>query len=207
LDHVLVEAWPVLGSGNAYSGICPIVGPRGRVDSGGARTAKGSLRRDLAKGGLAMFPPALKFMRSVRGKYDRIIVVGDVVVPLLGMLTGHRGLYYVDCYKTGAARLYSPLEQRVIARTCAKVFCRADNLAEMLRAAGVDATAPGNLMMDTIPIGSYDAASRRSKPLAVTLLPGSRAETAVNFGRQIAAVRLLPDNLVPDIFVAVAGDI
>src|SRR5690606_3900965 len=68
-------------------------------------------------------------------------------------------------------------------------------------------TAPGNLMMDTIPTGNYDAASRRSKPLAVTLLPGSRAETAVNFGRQIAAVRLLPDNLVPDIFVAVAGDI
>lgn len=207
LDHVMVEAWPVLGTGNAYNGVCPIVGPRARLDSGGARTAKGSLRRDLAKGGLAMISPALRFMRSVRDNYDRIIVVGDAVVPLLGAMTGHRNLYYVDCYKTGAARLYSGLEKRVIARTCTKAFCRAENLAEVLRSAGVDASAPGNLMMDTIPTGHYDAASRRSRPLAVTLLPGSRSETPDNFARQIAALRQLPTDLVPDIFCAVAGDV
>lgn len=205
-DH-FVDAYPVVGSGNAYAGICPIVGPRARLDSGGARTAKGSLRRDLAKGGLAMVPPALNFMRSVRDRYDRIVVVGDVMVPLLGWLTGHRGLYYIDCYKTGAARLYSAAEQFVLRQTCAKVFCRADNLAMALRKSGIDAAAPGNLMMDTIPDGDYDAASRRTRALAVTLLPGSRGETTANFSRQVAALRLLPPDTLPDIFLAVAGDV
>lgn len=205
-SHV-VDAYPVVGTGNAYRGICAIVGPRARLESGGARTAKGSLRRDLAKGGLAMVPPALKFMRSIRGRYDRIIVVGDVMVPLLGLLTGHRDLFYIDCYKTGAARLYSPTERFVLARTCSMIFCRAENLAEMLREAGMNAEAPGNLMMDTIPLGDYDAASRRTKPLAIAMLPGSRGETAGNFARQIAALRRLPADTLPDIFVAVAGDV
>ncbi|ODT83411.1 MAG: hypothetical protein ABS76_03340 [Pelagibacterium sp. SCN 64-44] len=207
VQNSFVEAYPVVGSGNAYGGICPVVGPRARLESGGARTAKGSLRRDLAKGGLAMLPPALRFMRSVRGRYDRIVVVGDVMVPLLAWLTGHRDLIYIDCYKTGAARLYSPAERFVIGRTCAKVFCRADNLAALLRQSGIDATAPGNLMMDTIPTGDYDAQSRRTRPLAITLLPGSRGETADNFARQIAALRQLPAETLPDIFLAVAGDV
>lgn len=206
-DMFLVEAWPVLGSGNAYAGICPIVGPRARLESGGARTAKGSLRRDLSKGGLATIPPALRYMRSIRNRYDRILVVGDAIVPLLAWITGHRNLYYVDCYKTGAARLYSGLEKQVIARTCRRVFCRADNLAGLLRDAGVDATAPGNLMMDTIPFGDYDAQSRRTQPLAITLLPGSRGETAENFARQVDALRRLPAELRPDVFLAVAGEI
>jgi uncharacterized protein (TIGR03492 family) len=202
-----VDAYPVVGSGGAYMGICPIVGPRGRLESGGARTAKGSLRRDLAKGGLAMVPPALRFLHSVRNCYDRIVVVGDVMVPFVALVTGLRDLYYIDCYKTGAARLYSAAERFVLSRTCAKVFCRADNLAEMLRQAGMDASAPGNLMMDTIPSGDYDVQSRRTAPLAVTLLPGSRAETVENFSRQIAALRQMPEASRPDVFVAVAGDV
>jgi uncharacterized protein (TIGR03492 family) len=206
-ESVLVEAYPVLGSGHAYNGICRIVGPRASLFSGGARTAKGSLRRDVAKGGLAMIRPALQFMRSVRGRYDRVIVVGDVVVPLLAWLTGNRGLSYIDCYKTGAARLYSPLERFVIAQTCDQVFCRAENLAAVLRASGVDARAPGNLMMDTIPTGDFDATKRRERAFSVTLLPGSRGETAENFGRQIEALRHLPVELLPDIFLAVAGDV
>lgn len=206
-DSLWVEAYPVLGSGHAYSGICPIVGPRATLQSGGARTAKGSLHRDVARGGLAMVRPALQFMRSIRGRYDRVIVVGDVVVPLLALLTGNRGLSYIDCYKTGAARLYSPFERFIIAQTCDQAFCRADNLAAMLRAAGVEASAPGNLMMDTIPTGDFNPQTRRSRPLAVTLLPGSRGETAKNFARQIQALRQLAPELIPDIFVAVAGDV
>ncbi len=203
----IVEAYPMIGSGTAYAGLCPIVGPRGRLESGGARTAKGSLRRDLRKGGLAIIPPILQFLRSVRGKYDRIIVVGDMVVPTLAWLTGLRDLIYIDCYKTGAARLYSKSERFIAKRVCRTVFCRAENLAALLRADGVDAHAPGNLMMDTIPVGDYDAAARRQKASAVTLLPGSRGKTADNFARQVAALQKLPDDVIPDVFVAVAGDI
>ena len=202
-----VEAYPMIGSGNAYTGICPIVGPRATLASEGWRNVKGSLRRDIATGGLGTVPPALKFLRQVRGKYDRVVVVGDMVGVLASYATGHRDLFYIDVYKTGSARLYSSLERWAISRACTTVFCRADNLARTLEHIGVDARSAGNVMMDTIPYGEYDAGSRRSKAKAVTLLPGSRALTAESFALQVNALRSLPSELRPDVFLAVAGSV
>lgn len=200
-----VEAYPMLGQGSAYADVCPIVGPRASLASGGARTAKGSLRRDVAAGGLRTVPPALKFLRKIKGHYDRVIVVGDMIGALAAFAVGHRNLFYIDVYKTGSARLYSAAERWAIKKSCDIVYCRADNLAASLRDIGVDARCAGNVMMDTIPYGNYDAASRRTKPLAVTLLPGSRGVTGENLALQVAALRKVPPALLPDVFLAVAG--
>jgi len=204
---VAVEAYPVIGGGKAYNGICPIVGPRASLASEGWRNVKGSLRRDIVNGGLLTVPPALRFLRRVRGRYDRIVVVGDMVGVLACLVTGHRDLVYLDVYKTGAARLYSRAERWAIKRSCELVFCRAPALSELLRRHGVDARSVGNVMMDTIPQGEYDARARRRRPLAVTLLPGSRALTGESFALQVAALRALPEAERPDIFLAVAGSI
>ena len=206
-SFVTAEAYPMIGSGKAYDGICPIVGPRATLASEGWRNVKGSLRRDIVNGGLLTVPPALRCLRSMRGRYDRIIVVGDMVGVLACLITGNRDLVYVDVYKTGAARLYSPLERLAIRRACALVFCRAENLAALLRQTGVDARSEGNLMMDTIPRGDYDAASRHNRKLAVTLLPGSRALTGESFSLQIEALKRVPEDKRPDIFLAVAGSV
>ncbi len=201
------EAYPMIGAGNAYANVCRIVGPRASLASEGWRNVKGSLRRDLATGGLRTVPPALSFLRKMRGKYDRIVVVGDMVGVLACLGTGHRDLIYLDVYKTGAARLYSVPERWAIKRACATVFCRSDNLARTLEHIGVDARCAGNIMMDTIPSGDYDARARRTKSTAVTLLPGSRALTAESFALQVDGLRTLPPDLRPDIFLAVAGSI
>ena len=203
----VVEAYPMIGAGNAYAGVCPIVGPRATLASEGWRNVKGSLRRDIATGGLGTVPPALNFLRQIKGKYDRVVVIGDMVGVLACYFTGHRGLYYLDVYKTGAARLYSGPERWTIKQACKTVFCRADNLARSLEHIGVDARSAGNVMMDTIPHGDYDAQARRQRPLAVTLLPGSRALTAESFALQVAALRSLPAELRPDVFLAVAGSV
>lgn len=205
--QVSAEAYPMIGSGKAYDGTCPIVGPRATLASEGWRNVKGSLRRDIVNGGLLTVPPALKFLKAMRGRYDRIIVVGDMVGVLACLVTGHRDLVYIDVYKTGAARLYSGLERRAIRRACALVFCRADNLAALLRQSGVNAHSAGNLMMDTIPRGDYDATARRTRELAVTLLPGSRALTGESFALQVAALKRVPEDRRPDIFLAVAGNV
>jgi uncharacterized protein (TIGR03492 family) len=206
-NAVVADAYPMIGQGSAYAETCHIVGPRATLASEGWRNVKGSIRRDVASGGLLTIPPALRFLADVRGKYDGVVVVGDMVGILAGLVTGHRDLFYLDVYKTGAARLYSRFERMAIARTCATVYCRAPNLAEMLVAEGVDARCAGNVMMDTIPSGVYDARSRRRFPVAVTLLPGSRALTAESFALQVDALRALPAELVPDIFLAIAGGI
>ncbi|MDB5614867.1 MAG: hypothetical protein JWQ22_2520 [Devosia sp.] len=205
--NIEVDAYPMIGSGNAYAGVCPIVGPRATLASEGWRNVKGSLRRDIATGGLATVPPALKYLRQIRGKYDRVVVVGDMVGVLAAYATGHRGLYYIDVYKTGSARLYSSIERWAIKRACTTVFCRADNLARTLEHLGIDARCAGNVMMDTIPYGDYDAGARRHKAKAVTLLPGSRALTAESFELQVNALRSLPAELRPDVFLAVAGSV
>jgi len=204
---VSVEAYPMIGAGNAYTGVCPIVGPRATLASEGWRNVKGSLRRDLATGGLGTVPPAFNFLRKINGKYDRVVVVGDMVGVLACYLTGHRGLYYIDVYKTGAARLYSGPERWTIKQACKTVFCRADNLARSLEHIGVDARSAGNVMMDAIPHGDYDARARRKHALAVTLLPGSRALTSESFALQVDALRTLPAELRPDVFLAVAGSV
>lgn len=202
-----VESYPMIGSGKSYEGACRIVGPRATLASEGWRNVKGSLRRDVVSGGLLTVPPALKFLRSVRGHYDKIIVIGDMVGILAALPTGLRDLIYLDVYKTGAARLYSAAEVWAIKQTCSTVFCRSDSLSEKLRAAGVDARCVGNIMMDAIPHGDYDARARRRAPLAVTLLPGSRALTAESFALQIGALRLIPEEERPDVFLAVAGSV
>ena len=204
---VAVEAYAMIGAGNAYTGACPLVGPRATLASEGWRNVKGSLQRDIATGGLRTVPPALRFLRKVRGSYDRVVVVGDMVGVLACLATGHRDLIYLDVYKTGAARLYSTAERWAIKRTCKTVFCRSDNLAGSLTAIGVDARYAGNVMMDTIPHGNYDARQRRKRSFAVTLLPGSRALTAESFALQVAALRKLEASLRPDVFLAVAGGV
>ncbi|WIJ24611.1 hypothetical protein [Devosia sp. RR2S18] len=204
-DHADVEAYPMIGAGYAYSDACPIVGPRASLASEGWRNVKGSLRRDIATGGLGIIPPALRFLRAVRGRYDRVVVVGDMVGVLACLATGYRDLVYLDVYKTGAARLYSRAERWAIRQTCRTVFCRNPRLAQLLQQDGVDARAAGNVMMDAISSGPYDAAARRTRPLAVTLLPGARALTSESFELQVAALRTLSEDMLPDIFMAVAG--
>jgi uncharacterized protein (TIGR03492 family) len=201
------EAYPTLGSGGAYTGICPIVGPRAALPSEGWRNVKGSLGRDIGSGGLRTIWPGLQFVRRVHKLYDRIVVVGDIVGVAGCLVAGAHKITYLDVYKTGFGRGYSALEGWLIQRTARTVYCRSDALAAPLRQIGVDARFAGNVMMDAIPRGDYDAASRRTRMRAVTLLPGSRQLVGESFALQVAALRKLPPEAVPDIFLAVAGTI
>ena len=203
----LADAYPMLGAGRAYRNLLPVVGPRAYLPSEGSRVASGTVRRDLAGGALKTVLPALKFLRSARRTYDGFLVVGDFIGVGACWLAGARGVVYLDVYKTGYGRNYSRLEKRIIARTCRTVFCRSERLAIALEMAGVDARAAGNVMMDAIPSADYDTTRRRLRLHAVTLLPGSRERTAENFALQVEALRRLPDELKPDVFVALADGV
>lgn len=202
-SNFIVEAYPTLGPGNAYAGVCPIVGPRAALASEGSRVQRGSIRRDVTGGGLRTLRPGLAFLRRIAEHYDRIIVVGDLIGVVGCWLSGIRRVVYLDVYKTGV-RLYSCPERVVIRRTCAVVFNRSERLAAQLQGDGVDARYAGNIMMDTATHGDYDVAARRRAANAVTLLPGSRQHVIENFRAQLAGLRLLTEERMPDVFLAVA---
>lgn len=204
---IVAHAYPTLGTGKYYEGVCEIVGPRASLASAGSRVAKGTIAKDVAGGLLGTVPPGLAFMHRARKVYDRVLVIGDFIGVGGCWLTGIRGVTYVDVYKTGYSRPYLGIERWVIARTCRTVFSRHPALAESLRESGVDARAVGNVMMDTIPRSGFDSAALRQHRYAVTLLPGSRELTAINFGLQVEAILRLPEELRPDVFLALAGGV
>jgi len=204
---IKASAYPTLGTGTYYDGVCEIVGPRATLASAGSRVAQGTIAKDVRGGLLGTVPPGLAFMYRARHAYDRVLVIGDFIGVGGCFLTGIRNITYVDVYKTGYSRPYLGIERWVIRQTCRTVFSRHQSLADRLKQDGVDARAVGNVMMDTIPRSDFDAASLRTKPLAVTLLPGSRDLTAANFALMADALRHLPTELQPDIFLALAGGI
>lgn len=206
-SHLIAEAYPVVGDGKSYQGVCPIVGPHAQIPSEGWRHRSGSIARDIKGGMLQSVPPALRFLRSVRGHYDEVVAVGDAVTPLLCLLAGLKIDVYLDVFKSGYAHHYSAPEKWLIRRVAKKTYCRDDMLAAMLRDAGIDAVSKGNIMLDTVPYGSYDVTRRRKAKSAVVLLPGSRVWTAESLHLQLAALADLPKALMPDIFVAVAGGV
>ena len=202
-----VHAYPTLGEGKAYRAACPVVGPRAHLPSEGSRVGQGTIRKDIAGGLFGTIWPALKFLRESRTAYDSFLVIGDFIGVGACWLAGIRNVVYLDVYHTGFGRPYSAIEKHIIKWTSSTVFCRSAGLAGQLAAMGVDARASGNVMMDTIPAAEYDVGRRRLKLQSVLLLPGSREATVANFALQIEALAQLPDEMKPDVFVAVADGI
>lgn len=202
--HIEAEAYPTLGVGRAYEGVCPVVGPRAQLTTQGERMFRGSHFEDLQTGNPGALWPAISFTRAARERYDKTVVLGDMVGVALCWLAGAPIAIYIDVFKYGQSHRYGALERWLIRRTCRTVFNRDDILAGQLRAAGVDARFAGNIMMDTIELGAYDPAPRRAHELAILVLPGSRAVAPRQFAVQAAAIRRLPPELTPDVFVALA---
>ncbi|RUT31189.1 hypothetical protein EMQ25_10010 [Arsenicitalea aurantiaca] len=202
---ITAEAYPTIGSGAAYQGVCPIVGPRAVLPSEGSRVHRGSLRADLRGGAIGRLVAGLRFLRTLRNRHDDIVVVGDSLGIIALWLAGHREVLFLDVYKTGFGRPYGWLEQRLVLRTARHVFSRSPELAAVLNRAGGAASCHGNVMLDTVPRGNFDASAHRSSPHAVTLLPGSRGDAPENFALFAAALRLLPAAQRPDVFLALAG--
>ncbi|WP_424981957.1 hypothetical protein [Maritalea sp. S77] len=185
--HCEIEALPTVGEGVAYKGICPLMGPRGHLASEGHRK-QGSLIKDFKNGLAVTAYKHVRYMRQQKERWDKIIVLGDMVGLALCKTAGHKVDLYLDCYKSGYASTYSAVEKHLIKSTVAKTLCRDDILAGQLRAFGLDAGFVGNIMMDTVPELSFDISPLIGDKIAVTLLPGSRNAAKGLFDLEISAV-------------------
>ena len=205
--HVdLVEALPTVGAGKSYEGVCETVGPRGSLASEGHRKV-GSLLKDFQNGLAFTAMKHINFLRNNRGRWDKVVTVGDIVGPLLSVAGGHQVDLHIDVYNSGYARQYSAAEKQALKRCTRKVLCRDDILAGSLRAMNIDAGFAGNLMMDTVPELDFDIAPLIGEKIAVTLLPGSREQAAEVFAIEMDAINRLSQRYPMVVLVPVAQNV
>jgi uncharacterized protein (TIGR03492 family) len=179
LDHLALV-------GTAPSGILHSVGPQRAMPSGGL-VAMGNVRalsRDMRAGFVRLLFAQLAFLRRAGRNYDALVAVGDVYALSLSLLAGVRTAF-VGTAKSVYVAPYGPFERRVLARA-ARVFVRDAATAQRLRAQGVPAEAPGNVIADLI--GEAQPAATGSW---LGVLPGSRVEAYADGVKLARVVRAL----------------
>lgn len=186
-----IDAWPMVGDGAAYAerGV-PIVGPRNRLPSDGFATLSLALLwKDLRAGWVRTHLRQVAAARALRGRYDLVLAVGDVV-PIAAAVLARTPFVFVGCAKSayyGPRWGYTALERRWLARHCVTAYARDRLTANELAAARVPARYVGNPMMDDLE-GRGATFSLAADELVIACLPGSRGDAPENARRLLALV-------------------
>ncbi len=163
--------------GENHSRFMHDVGPSRTMPSGGL-IAMGNLRniaRDVGGGLIGLTLAQRRFLKGSRGTYDRVVATGDVFALLMALAAG-APVTYVGTAKSVNVAPYGAMERRVLRRASA-VFVRDEATAAKLRAQGVDAQAPGNVIVDLY-AGDDDVRADQAVEgfvPALAVFPGSRA--------------------------------
>jgi hypothetical protein len=199
LGPTQTEHFALVGEGFVEAGF-PDVGPQRAMPSGGL-VAMGNLRafgRDLATGWLRLFVDQLRFLRAARAAYGVVVAVGDTYGCALARRVG-RPLVFVGTAKSVYVAPYGALERRII-RAARRIFVRDAATAADLRAHGVAAEAPGNVIVDLLAADDHYA---WPGPVRIALLPGSR-ERAYADAERLAAVAAAVAERVPGTVAALS---
>ena len=173
-SDVAIDHLPLVGESKSV--YMREVGPRRAMPSGGL-IAMGNVRNivaDLRGGLLALTWLQWKFLTQAQGEYDRVVAVGDVFALLMALRAG-TPTTYVGTAKSVRVAPYGFFERQVLRRADA-IFVRDEATAQTLRAQGVPAQAPGNVIVDLFggeDDPRADAAAAGFVPV-LAVLPGSR---------------------------------
>jgi len=173
------------------------VGPARSMPSGGL-IAMGNLTniaRDVGGGLIGLTLAQRRFLKAARGTYARVVAIGDVFALLMA-LAARAPVVYVGTAKSVNVAPYGPMERGVLRRADV-VFVRDEATAAQLRAQGVDARAPGNVIVDLY-AGNDDPRAELAVEgfvPALAVFPGSRsnayedARFVLDIVRRCAAAR------------------
>lgn len=163
--------------------VAQAVGPRAVMPSGGL-VAMGNVRafaRDLQAGFPRLFADQIRFLR-VRGKeYACLVAVGDVYALAMAFFAG-RPTSFVGTAKSVYVAEYGRFE-RFLLRKAKRIFVRDERTADFLRERGVQAEAPGNVIVDL----GVEGAEIGMESGWIGVLPGSR-EAAYEDGVRLARI-------------------
>ena len=180
---VEIHGWPMVGPGAPYAGRdLPIVGAQNLLPSCGFGTMSLKLFfQDLRAGWISTHWRQVQSARSLRGKYDLIVAVGDVVVIVAARLA-RAPFLFVGCAKSSYYNLlhgYTPMEKRMLRKHCLLTFPRDEFTIAELERAGVRQRYVGNPMMDGLE-GTGETFGLPLEKIVIGLLPGSRTEAEDN---------------------------
>lgn len=165
------------------------VGPQAPMPSGGliAMGQLGNIARDLRAGLVGLTLAQRRFLIAARGRYDRVVAVGDAFALFMA-LAAHAPVTYVGTAKSVRVAEYGPFERSLLRRASA-VFVRDAETAQRLRLQGVDASFPGNVIVDLFATDDDDRAGDAVAGFApaMAIFPGSR-ENAYADARFLAGV-------------------
>ena len=189
------------------------VGPQRRMPSGGL-VAMGNVRafaRDLGAGFVGLFAAQVRFLRAARGRYAAIVAVGDAYACAMARIArdARTPLLYVGTAKSVHVAPYGPGERRILG-AARRIFVRDAATAADLRAHGVAAEAPGNVIVDLLadPAPRGGAAVDWRAPLRLALLPGSRERAYADALRLAGVVASLRTHAGPlDAVLSVAPNL
>jgi hypothetical protein len=206
LANLRTEHFALVGE-RLGGGDFPDVGPQRAMPSGGL-VAMGNARafvRDLGAGFLALFARQIGFLRAARRerRYAAVVAVGDAYACALARIP-RAPLAYVGTAKSVYVAAYGPGERRIL-RAAQRIFVRDAATAHDLRAHGVQAEAPGNVIVDLL---ATSARVDWRAPLRLALLPGSRERAyadAVHIANVVAALRAR--GAQPDAVLSVAPNL
>lgn len=188
LANVRTEHFGLVGE-RLGGGDFPDVGPQRAMPSGGL-VAMGNVRafaRDLGAGFIGLFAAQIGFLHAARNRYAAVVAVGDAYACALARFAG-APLAYVGTAKSVYVARYG-FGERLVLRGARRVFVRDAATADDLRAHGVPAEAPGNVIVDLL---ATDARVDWRAPLRLALLPGSRERAyadALRVADVVAALR------------------
>lgn len=182
-ENLEIRAWPQVGHGNAYQkrGI-PIVGPKQVLPSEGFGTLNLKLFvRDLYSGFLPTTLGQIGYARKLRGQYDLLVGVGDIVPLAVGPLS-KTPMSFVSCAKSayyGRVGKHTRRERAYMRENCLSVFPRDQLTSETLKECKVPNTYVGNPMMDGLETTNLDQIKGQGNT-NIAVFPGSRSDATQN---------------------------
>ena len=210
-----IVALPIVGLGKAYTdNDFEIAGIVRSMPSGGFNQDSRQMVRDLRGGLMGLTIDQIKTIRDWAKSGGKILSVGDIVPLFFAWLSGAdyafigtaKSEYYIrdsqgqilpsqrNRIEVQTGCYYFPWERWLLRdRRCQGIFARDRLTAEILQQLQIPAFDLGNPMTDGVALdfrqprfyGSESVSRERLRPLAITLLPGSRAPEAYANWEQI----------------------
>jgi hypothetical protein len=203
LADVVTEHLALVGA-DFMEGELVTVGPRRSMPSGGlvAMGNVAAFARDVVAGFIPFWFEGVQFLRRARGRYDRVVAVGDVYC--LWMALGARTpAIFVGTAKSAYVAPYGRFECRIM-RRAERVFVRDAATQRVVQACGVAAEAPGNVITD---LAQSDRHFPWQGDVRIVVLPGSRASAYANAATIGDALRVVAARHAIDVAVSIAPGI